>query len=443
MAEGGAPKEKRRKLNQDVEADKKVEPDVKQLPKFYMNEGKSCRGHVKQKANPAYEKTDVYQVIENIVPNSISLAKEVGQHIMVRKCYVELETLIEQEIAAAVAQNRFAKLIIAGTPAVGKSMMLCYFAGKLPLLDSTYGINGALIVAEKKTYNRNKQDEKHTAYTRALFKWNGGTYDFCKVFGCDQQQLEELEAEELRENGYITMMDGASYLPLQHQQMGHVIIFSSPAIDVPDQRQHRFVSYYMPVWGDNEFEKLLELLPTCQEKTEMEKNLMRKAHKQLGGTVGNIFVQDLQKQVDEILQVRPVQLANLCQTMTGLSENKLVEQGKYKPGWYRYITNGERKKESEPQQDLKSKYTLASLDYISPEFKEIVEYAVEKKTSLKSHKLLGAIKEAYGGFGGQIYEEEIRNSMTPSQFSTERNLKMVQIYPQYKEKNWHQGGDTA
>ena len=222
--------------------------------------------------------------------------------------------------------------------------------------------------------------------------------------------------------------------------MGHVIIFSSPAIDVPDQRQHSFVSYYMPVWGDDEFEKLLESLPTCQRKTEMQKNLMRKAHQQLGGTVGNVFVQDLQKQVDEILQVRPTQLANLCQTMTGLSENKLVEQGKYKPGWYRYITNGEQKEESEPQQDLKTKYTLASLDYISTEFKEIVEYAVEKRTTLESHQLLGAIKEAYGGFGGQIYEEEIRNSMTPSQFPTSRNLKTVQIYPQYKDKNWHQGG---
>ena len=178
MAEGGSPNRKRLKFSQDVEADKKAESAVKQLdldvPAFYTKEGKSCRGHVKQKANPAYQRTTVNQVIENIVPNSISLAKEVGQHIMVRKCYVELQTVIEQEIAAAVAMNRFAKLIIAGTPAVGKSMMLCYFAGKLPFLDSTYGINGALIVAEKKTYNRNRQDEKHTAYTRALFKWNGG-----------------------------------------------------------------------------------------------------------------------------------------------------------------------------------------------------------------------------------------------------------------------------
>ena len=246
----------------------------------------------------------VHQVIPNVVPSNISLAKVVGQYIMVRQCYVELEQLITQEISQANTQQRYARLIIAGTPAVGKSMMLCYIAGKLPFISNNYGINGALILAEKKTHNLNTQDKKQTSYSKALYKWNqSGTYDFFQVYGCHEPQLQEQEVANLRDKGYITLMDGASYLPLQQDQMGHVIIFASPAIDVSDQRQHSFLSYYMPVWSEQEFNHLLTKLPTCQWKSEKEKERMRLAFQQLGGTVRNVFVHDLERQVDDILHV--------------------------------------------------------------------------------------------------------------------------------------------
>ena len=70
-----------------------------------------------------------------------------------------------------------------------------------------------------------------------------------------------------------------------------------------------------------------------------------------------------------------------------------------------------------------------------------MEYAVQKKTTLESHLLLAAIKEDYRGFGGKVYEKEIKNSMKPpAQLQTSTNLRMLQMYPAYKEKNWHQAG---